>query len=406
MARVAEPRVSHHVPEASLQVLEGHSVVAPLRIEGLPAEIFALGTHWRRKLEFHLTAVSADTLQRAGAGRPDLWELVTRVAAGRSIGPVLARGEVRLVTHPDAAELRTLVVMADAGGLARLHEDLSAALGAKLHPPPSHVTLYSTDPARGIGIDDAAQLDERAPALPEREQDAIRRAMSFDEVFFDDGGIPYDADGADGATAISLGRTDPLFTPRTFRAIAYAAHVHAGQRRKGGRLPYLAHLLAVATLVAEDGGGEPEIIGALLHDTAEDHGGEQRLADVRCRFGPEVESIVRALSDSLAPDGERKESWRPRKERYLAHLREARSAAVLRVSNADKLHNARSILIDHRQLGDAIWDRFQAPRKEQLWYYGELVAIFSDKRAGSPLARELAETVAMLAREVQEDGAS
>jgi HD domain len=396
--------VSHQITEASLQVVEGHSIVAPLRIEGLPAEIFALGSPWRRKLEFHLTAASAATLRRAGAGRLDLWELVTQVVAGRSVGPVLAGDEVRLVTHPHAPELRTLIVMAEARGLARLHEDLSAALGARLSPPPTHVTLYSTDPTRGIGIDDEQQLAERAPALTEPEQREIRRAMSFDQVFFDDGGIPYEPAHEPDAAVIELGRTDRLFTPQAFRAIAYAAHVHADHRRKGGQVPYFAHLLAVATLVAEEGGGETEIIGALLHDTAEDHGGERRLADLRRRFGGDVEAIVRAMSDSPAPGGEPKDSWRPRKERYLDHLREERSPAVLRVANADKVHNARSILSDHRQLGDAVWDRFEAPRAEELSYHGQLVALFNHRRPGAPLARELSETVAALERDVRKRG--
>jgi hypothetical protein len=45
------------------------------------------------------------------------------------------------------------------------------------------VTLYSTDPERGIGINDEAQLRERAPALSEEEQQELRRALRFDEVF-------------------------------------------------------------------------------------------------------------------------------------------------------------------------------------------------------------------------------
>ncbi len=393
----------HHIRETSLQVVAGRSIVAPLRIAGLPDEIIALGERWRRKLEFHLTAVSACTLERAGAGRPDLWELVTQVVAGRSVGPIVAGEEVRRVAHPDRHELRTLIVMAQAGGIAALHEELSAALGAELRPPPSHVTLYSTDPAEGIGIDDEAQLAERAPPLSEAEQREIRRAMSFERVFFDDGGIPFDPDEERDRPVVELGRTDPLFTPRSLRALAYAAHIHADQRRKGGQVPYLAHLLAVAALVAEEGGTETEIIAALLHDTAEDHGGEQRLADVRHRFGAVVEVIVRAMSDSLTPE---KEPWRPRKERYLAHLRQEQNAAVLLVANADKLHNARSILTDYRRHGKAIWARFQAPEADQLWYYGELVAVFNDRRPGAPLARELAETVATLRREVDRGDAA
>jgi hypothetical protein len=384
--------VPHHLSQASMHVVQGSSVVVPLRIEGLPDEVEVLGERWRRKLEFHLTAISARKIELAG---PHAWEVVTRLTAGRSLGPLLATEEVRRVRHPDQPELRTLIVMVRADGLPDLYEELAAALQLPLAAQPAHVTLYSSDPAEGIGIDDHEELADRAPALSERDQGAIREAISFEQIFFDDGGIaaePHDP------WTISLGHTDSVFTPRTMRAIAYAEHVHSTQRRKGGEVPYLAHLLAVASLVAEEGGAETEVIGALLHDTAEDHGGEERLADVRRRFGPEVEEIVRALSDSLTPEGRDKEPWAQRKRRYLDHLRAEHRSGVLRVSNADKLHNARSILSDRRQVGDRVWERFQVGAAEQLGYYRELAEIFTERRLGAPLARELTETVAQLDR--------
>lgn len=367
----------------------------PLAIDGLPEEIEALGERWQRKREFHLTAASAQKLEQAGGGREDLWEVVTRVASGRLLGPITLLAEVRRVTAAERPGLRTIVAMAEAPGLEPLHRDLSAALGVELSNQPPHVTLYSNDPAEGIGLEDEAQLAERAPPLPEGQQREIRRAMRFEEVFFDDDGIAADPPGAPDVT---LGETDPVFTPTAMRAIAYAAHVHRDQRRKGTDVPYLAHLLGVAALVADEGGAETEVVAALLHDTAEDHGGEERLADVRRRFGASVEQIVRALSDSLEPEGAAKEAWRPRKQRYLDELRSEQRPEVLRVSNADKLHNVRAVLTDYRAIGDAVWQRFQAPRDQQLAYYRELAAIFGERRAGAPLARELEEAVRELER--------
>jgi hypothetical protein len=174
--------VSRRLREASFHVLEGHSVVVPLAIEHLPDQIDALGTRWQRKREFHMTAVSTAVLTAAGAGLEDTWEVAARVLSGRSIGPIYARDDVRLVTRP-GDELRTLIVMVDAPGLSGLYEDLGAALGAAMTPPPAHVTLYSTDPAYGIGIDDEAQLAQLAPALAAREQDEVKRAIGFDRVF-------------------------------------------------------------------------------------------------------------------------------------------------------------------------------------------------------------------------------
>jgi hypothetical protein len=55
--------------------------------------------------------------------------------------------------------------------------------------------------------------------------------------------------------------------------LAYAHEAHKTQARKGTQVPYVAHLLATAALVLEDGGGEIEAIAALLHDAVEDQGG-------------------------------------------------------------------------------------------------------------------------------------
>ena len=56
-------------------------------------------------------------------------------------------------------------------------------------------------------------------------------------------------------------------------ALAYANELHAGQTRKGTPIPYISHLLAVASLAFEYGADEDEAIAALLHDAVEDQGG-------------------------------------------------------------------------------------------------------------------------------------
>jgi hypothetical protein len=164
-------------------VVAGHSLVVPLIVDGLPEEVEALGERWQRKLEFHLTAVSARKLELVAGGRADLWRRVTSVASGRALGPIAALEEVRRVSDPRRPELRTLIVMADAPGLDTLHADLSWALGTALTPPPAHVTLYSSDPEEGIGIDDVAELRELAPELSAAQQDEVRSAIRFSEVF-------------------------------------------------------------------------------------------------------------------------------------------------------------------------------------------------------------------------------
>jgi (p)ppGpp synthase/HD superfamily hydrolase len=181
-------------------------------------------------------------------------------------------------------------------------------------------------------------------------------------------------------------------TDRFDRALLYATHVHRGQVRKGTSTPYVAHLLAVSATVLEYGVDEDLAIAALLHDSVEDQGGKARLEDVRNRFGDRAARVVAARSDSLADTakGERKADSEKRKQAYLKHLDTA-DEDVLRVSLADKVRNARSILRDLRkpEVGEAIWSRFSQPR-EKTWYYRSLA------QCPSQLADELREIVEVL----------
>jgi (p)ppGpp synthase/HD superfamily hydrolase len=183
--------------------------------------------------------------------------------------------------------------------------------------------------------------------------------------------------------------TAPAPGARLDEAFALARRLHAGQRRKGTDIPYLGHLMAVAAYVIEDGGDEDEVIAALLHDAVEDQGGAPTLALIRERFGPRVAAIVAACSDT---DETPKPPWRDRKAAYLAHLRDpALPDGALRVSLADKLHNARAILADLRA-GHDVFARFNAPREAQAWYYDALATTFTELAPG-PMADELRRVV-------------
>ena len=175
-------------------------------------------------------------------------------------------------------------------------------------------------------------------------------------------------------------------TPRFRNALAYASAVHAGQLRKGPRqIPYIGHLLGVASLVLEDGGDEDEVIAALLHDAPEDQGGVVRLAEIRDRFGERVAQIVHGCSDTL---DEPKPPWRAREERYVAHL-ETAEPSVLRVSIADKVNNLGGTVADVRLDGPRVWQRFNAGPEEQVWYYGSLVDVFRRRNASQRLLPEM-----------------
>ena len=182
-------------------------------------------------------------------------------------------------------------------------------------------------------------------------------------------------------------------SPRFDNALAVARQLHAGQVRKGTEIPYASHLLAVAAIVLEHGGGEDEAIAALLHDAVEDRGGAATRGEIRQRFGEGVAAIVDGCSDA---DTVPKPPWRERKEAYVAHVAAAPPPVRL-VSAADKLHNARALLADYRQLGEALWGRFNGGRMGTLWYYRALADAFGAAER-TPLTEELERTVAELER--------
>ena len=188
-------------------------------------------------------------------------------------------------------------------------------------------------------------------------------------------------------------RTPDASAQRYGKGLAYAAEKHAGQKRKGTKIPYISHPIGVASLVLEYGGGEDEVIAALLHDVAEDCGGQEALDEIRAKFGMSVAAIVEGCSDTLETP---KPEWLERKRNYVEHLRNAPPKVRL-VSAADKLHNARAILKDLRDLGDEVWTRFSASKDDVLWYYRALVEAFK-ARGTSPLIEELERTVAEMVR--------
>ena len=143
-----------------------------------------------------------------------------------------------------------------------------------------------------------------------------------------------------------------MLTRRYADAVGYACEAHAQQARKGTRVPYAAHVIGVSSLVLEAGGDEDLAIAALLHDAAEDHGGEGRLADIDRRFGARVAGIVRACSDSLEPEGAEKDDWETRKRHHLGLLADASDDTMV-VWMADKVHNGRAIVTDLESSGSA-----------------------------------------------------
>jgi (p)ppGpp synthase/HD superfamily hydrolase len=122
----------------------------------------------------------------------------------------------------------------------------------------------------------------------------------------------------------------------------------------------------------EYGGDEDQAIAGLLHDAVEDQGGINTLNMIKDQFGEKVAQIVDGCTDAYAQP---KPPWRARKSSYLEKLRKADNAILL-VSLADKVHNARSILTDLQSGKQEVWSKFNGGKEGTIWYYQELVEIF------------------------------
>ncbi len=187
----------------------------------------------------------------------------------------------------------------------------------------------------------------------------------------------------------------PLLTERFRAGVVYAAELHQDQKRKGGEVPYLGHLLIVAGTVIEWGGNEDEAIAGILHDAIEDQPQANPRLEIRKRFGDKVADMVEGLSDA---DVHPKRPWLERKKAYFQRLEEESEEVVL-ISAADKLHNARAILADYIELGDELWTRFSIPDQgplPQVWYLKNLLDIY-ERRLPQRLTRELRVVVEELA---------
>lgn len=188
-----------------------------------------------------------------------------------------------------------------------------------------------------------------------------------------------------------------VLTSRFLEAMNYANFHHAGQTRKASNIAYISHPFAVAGLIIETRGDEDQAIGGLLHDVAEDCGGEVRLQEIEKNFGARVKAIVRGCSDSLTAGKEEKAPWRVRKETHIAHLWDANDDVLL-VTAADKTHNARAIVTDLDCIGPVLWNRFNATSADIVWYYESVYDILKMRGVTSVLLSPLLTSINAMKR--------
>lgn len=123
------------------------------------------------------------------------------------------------------------------------------------------------------------------------------------------------------------------------RAFNFAYQLHEGQTRKSGE-PYIAHPIAVATLLRSLGGDSVTIAAGFLHDVVEDT--DVTPEEIEERFGVQVRLLVEGVTKlskfNFSSTTERQaENFR---RMFLAMATDIR---VIVVKLADRLHNMRTL---------------------------------------------------------------
>ena len=184
-------------------------------------------------------------------------------------------------------------------------------------------------------------------------------------------------------------------------ALVFATEHHQYQHRKGTKIPYMAHLLNVCKLLAENDCPDEVLAAALLHDVVEDT--NVTIEEVEEKFGLQVAELVRGATelDKLEKKAiEKESSWQERKEHTIHFLEHEATTDQLLVSAADKLDNLRSIAYDHAKIGEALWKRFNATKDQQAWYYGSVANILQAKGSDNKILGEFGKEMAMLCKKV------
>jgi (p)ppGpp synthase/HD superfamily hydrolase len=161
-------------------------------------------------------------------------------------------------------------------------------------------------------------------------------------------------------------------TNMIFKAIEFATLAHSGQYRKGTKIPYIVHPLAVGQILIEHGCSVQVVIAGILHDTLEDT--RVTIGEINDLFGKEVADLVQAVSEPNRSDY----TWENRKAHTINQLKTALPEQLL-LTLADKFDNIKSISSDYEKLGDKLWKRFNRPKEKQKWFYETLADIFSER---------------------------
>lgn len=179
-------------------------------------------------------------------------------------------------------------------------------------------------------------------------------------------------------------------------ALKIASKAHRDQVRKGMDIPYISHPVAVALIIGEYTTDKDVIVAGILHDVLEDvRPSIYSEADMRGDFGDKITDIVKDVSEDKVA-GEPEKPWIERKKGYLAHLDNLANVEPIIVSTADKIHNLTDMLEEYEKVGNELWQRFNATKEDELWFYKSFLEIIQKKAIPEKMKADLESLVNIL----------
>ncbi|WP_292470505.1 HD domain-containing protein [Methanolobus sp.] len=158
---------------------------------------------------------------------------------------------------------------------------------------------------------------------------------------------------------------------------AFAVDCHKNSMRKSGT-PYISHPMDVASILLKENVPLELVFAGLLHDVVEDT--DIHIEIILGKYGQQVADYVYAVTEPEKlrnpPTGNKEQTWKERKEHTIQEMVGANREIKL-LSCADKLANIRDLISDVRMQGEGFWDKFNAPKQEQEWYYRSMLESFA-----------------------------
>lgn len=139
----------------------------------------------------------------------------------------------------------------------------------------------------------------------------------------------------------------------------FAENAHKGQHRKNAHIPYITHPIRVAERLESIESSDELVCAAYLHDVVEDTPYE--IEDIENQFGARIAELVAAHTE------DKSKSWQERKQHTIDTIRDAEKEVKYLIV-ADRLDNLLDLEKDLQQMGNHVWNNFNAPPEKQKWY--------------------------------------